>query len=553
MIKNIYSRIKTNTEGVFKNTLLRTVIVICLIAIIGLSNVNNYGVSWDEPLYVKHVLWNYELIRTKKPFPPQPSNIKYYGVILDAAAETLFQLKNGLNSRIEVNADRIIFKHLLTFLFSLFAYVSVAGMVGILCGLEYAWLGPIVLALFPGFWGHNFFNSKDIPFASLFTLSTWMGAYLVNLYSKLDRVAKFRFNRSTIAAILFGILIGFCTSVRIGGFVFLAFIPFTYIVTKIGARRVTIDAYRNIFICWILIFIPWSIITTLCHPISWSNPVGWFLENIKYNSQHGWGGSVLFNGHFFSGHQLPWYYIPRLVIITVPEIFQVFFILGLALCLYKYLSFSLLKKACLILVLLQVFSLPIYASIKGATMYDGMRQFLFIFPGIAVISASSIVWLWKKITRKSVRLFIVTLIASLFLQIFLDMIALHPYEYIYFNRLSGGVAEAHHRDDAEYWGLSLREAMEWVNNNSRIGTQVLVGGPLDSAKLFAKPGLILSSGVRVNPNSKVIEELRNQDLSRPYYYLAISRWTYQEAWPECKEVYKVVRQNVPLTIVKKCD
>ncbi|MFB2974619.1 hypothetical protein [Microseira sp. BLCC-F43] len=404
-LSNGVAQIEVGNQRFFNNGFIKTAMAIGLIATIGLSTVNNYGLSWDEPLYIKNVLWNYELIARKKPLPTQPDNIQYYGVVLDVAAETLYQLKNGIDSRIEINGDRVAFKHVITFLFSLLAYVSVAGNVGIFCGSEYPWLGAITLALFPGFWGHSFFNPKDLPFAVLFTLSTWMGAYLVEGYSKLNEKVKIGFNRFSITSILFGFLVGLLTIARIGGFVFLGFIPFTYIVTRVGTGKINRDTYKNIFIGWILIFISWAIVTTVCHPVSWSNPVGWFLETVKYHSKHGWSGTVLFDGKFILGSQLPWYYLPRIVTITVPEIFLLLFIIGLGLSVYKYSQFSNLQKACLILVLLQIFSLSIYAVVKGSTLYDGMRQFLFILPGIAAISATSIAWLWKKYKGKFIRFF----------------------------------------------------------------------------------------------------------------------------------------------------
>ncbi|GET38830.1 hypothetical protein [Microseira wollei] len=364
---NVVPQVEVRNQRFFNNGFIKTAMAIGLIATIGLSTVNNYGVSWDEPIHIKNVGWNYELILKNQPLPKHPADIKYYGVAFDIAAETLYQLKNGF-PRIEINRDRFVLKHAVTFLFSVLAYVSVAGIVGIFCGAEYAWLGSITLALFPGFWGHSFFNPKDIPFAVLFTLSTWMGAYLVEGYSKLDEKVKIGFNRFSITSILFGVLVGLLTIARIGGFVFLGFIPFTYIVTRVGTEKITRYTYKNIFISWILIFISWAIVTTVCHPVSWSNPVGWFLEAFEYHSNHGWVGTVLFDGKFILGSQLPWYYLPRIVTITVPEIFLLLFIIGLGLSVYKYSQFSNLQKACLILVLLQIFSLSSYGIVKGSTL-----------------------------------------------------------------------------------------------------------------------------------------------------------------------------------------
>jgi len=46
-----------------------------------------------------------------------------------------------------------------------------------------------------------------------------------------------------------------------------------------------------------------------------------------------------------------------------------------------------------------------------------------------------------------------------------DMRSLHPYQYIYFNRLSGGLRRQANRFETDYWGLSYREGFDWVVHN----------------------------------------------------------------------------------------
>ena len=44
-----------------------------------------------------------------------------------------------------------------------------------------------------------------------------------------------------------------------------------------------------------------------------------------------------------------------------------------------------------------------------------------------------------------------------------DMIALHPYESVYFNRLiAGGLRSAAGSYETDYWGNSYREGVEWL-------------------------------------------------------------------------------------------
>jgi hypothetical protein len=121
-----------------------------------------------------------------------------------------------------------------------------------------------------------------------------------------------------------------------------------------------------------------------------------------------------------------------------PLIFQVGFVVGTSLIVAKYSKLSTLQRACAILVLFQVLFLPLVAIVKHSPMYDGMRHFLFTLPGIAAISATAFIWIYQKLS-KNFKIIAASFITVVFVAIAFDMIALHPYQYIYFNRISGGL------------------------------------------------------------------------------------------------------------------
>jgi len=541
--------------SVWKRAYLKVAAVIVSLAIIGLSTIGHYGVSWDENVEISMVRFNFELITQGKPIP---SDYKYYGTAFNLTSEIIFQIQSFIQKGFDYNPlndagipderlkykvlyERIKVKHVLTFLVSLITYASVAGLVGILCGREYAWFGAVALPLIPRFWGHSFFNPKDTPFAAFFTLSTLLGAYLVNHYLKANQESQLKFNRTLVYSILYGILVGWLTAIRIVGFFVLFFVALAYLVGRLGANT-SYRSLRNISIYYGATIVAWAITTVALQPASWSNPIAWFVETISYMSKHGWGGEVLFKGQFISAKALPWYYLPTWVVITVPVIFQVSFVLGLIFLVIKYSKFSKLQRACAVLVLLQFFCLPLLAILRDSTLYDEMRQFLFILPGVAAISAAALVWIYQTLSKKSLKLVAVAFMVTVFGAIAFDMVALHPYEYIYFNRVSGGLAKAHGRYETDYWALSTREGMEWINNNASDNTKVVVGGDDDSAIIFAAPKLTAITKT----------EFEQKPVDKPFYYLAVPRYDLQQAFPECQVVHQVVKQNVPLTIVKEC-
>lgn len=536
-------------------------LTMAIITSIGLSTVGHYGISWDEFDEIWGVFLNYQLVTEGKPLPPN-SHFNYYGIVFSGTSEAIFQGKeflskgfsyNPLKEDLKVKGDRvkssartyerIKVKHILTFLLSLATYVSVAGIVGILVNWEYAWFGPVILALFPRFWGHSFFNPKDIPFAAMFTLATFLGACLVGCYLKAEQEElKLGINKITIYSLLYGILLGLVTGIRIGGFLLLFFIVFAHLVTILGKGSV----YRYFLRFWIfygVIFICWMATTTIVYPASWSNPVGWFVEAVQYLSKHEWSGKILFEGQFISAQSLPWHYLPKWLVITIPLIFQISFLLGLFLVISRYKKLTPIKRACVILVLLQIFFLPAIAILKQSTIYNGMRQFLFMLPGIAAFSATALIWLYQKISRKNVRIFAVALIIILFSPIVFDMVALHPYEYIYFNRIFGGLKGALNRYETDYWGLSMREGVEWINDNASSKATIVSSQPWISSKIFAAPSIHVI----------LDKEFEQTGTSKPFYYLTLPQGDSQSKFPDCSVVYSVKRQDVPLTIVKKCD
>ena len=69
------------------------------------------------------------------------------------------------------------------------------------------------------------------------------------------------------------------------------------------------------------------------------------------------------------------------------------------------------------------------------------------------------------------------LLAASLLATVVDMVQLHPYQYVYFNRVvAGGLPRAAERYDTDYWGAAGKEAVEWtVDHYTRRNLQQPVG------------------------------------------------------------------------------
>lgn len=533
-----------------------------LVAIIGLSGISHYGITWDEQMNIDMVKWNLEYLRDGDPLS---EHFRHHGFIFNYTSNLIYELQYGIKKSLfpstslnkqnfRTTAERNFYilkektrvKHVVTFLLSLLTYVSVAGLVFILTRSKLAWLGVFILALFPRFWGHSFFNPKDIPFATLFTLGTFLGVRLVNYYfGKEDQVNQIGLNKITVYSLLYGIAIGLATGVRIAGFFLLFFFLIAHLSVKSNLKDIYLTLIRFSKF-YLIIFIAWTITTIAVYPASWSNPVKWFYEAVFSLSKYSvWDNTALFNGQQIPGRSLPWYYLPSYLLMTIPVLFQISFIVGLIWLILKYNKLNPTQKACAILVILQIFTLPLIAIIKQSTMYDEIRHFLFIIPGIAVLATTALIWFYQSIANKYIKLFLATLLTLYLISIGLDMAAFHPYEYTYFNRTYGGLKAAHRQQETDYWGLSLKEGMEWLNKNAQPNSTILVAGPIFAAQAFADRF----------QNFTIIHRdyfAWGKDPD-PDYYLAISRYDYLDFFPQCPVVYSVIRQDTPLGIVKHCN
>lgn len=553
-----------------KGASARVILVIVLLLSIGLSQIDHYGVSSDEPLEIAMVRWNYELITENKPIF---GDLRHYGTVFNVSNQVLYEIRNAItgktdrfgsyqdNDWLTYDATRfkhlVTFKHGFTFVFSMIAYLSVAGIVSRLIGKAYAWIGPVALFLFPRFWGHSFFNPKDIPFAAMLTLGTYLGGCLIATFNQIDlKPAKHSIRRAYIAAALYGCLVGLVTGVRIGGLFLLGFVFLAHIATRvptwIKTRQLRTVTLRLTGL-YALMLSTWALTTTVVHPAAWANPVKWLIETLVYLSNHGWSGSVLFAGNYISAQSLPWSYLPTWLLITTPIFMLVAVGLGFLFMVFRYKTMNHDQKALILLVLLQIAFFPTVAIVKQSTLYDGIRQFLFILPAAAIIASLGIVWFYKAwINNKWLNKILPRRIAPLSFLILsvvivsptvLDIFHLHPYEYVYFNRAFGSLSSAQNQYETDYWGLSMRAGMEWITDASEGTANVVSSTKLTSSAPFANDNMLVIS----------LKDFEEMGIDTPFYYIARPRWDFQEKFPDCSVAYEVVRQTVPLTVVKRCE
>ncbi len=183
--------------------------------------------------------------------------------------------------------------------------------------------------------------------------------------------------------------------------------------------------------------------------------------------------TVLFNGKEIMNTELPWYYQIYWFLISMPEFLLLSLGIGLVSGLYNNRTIDRIrqnlvgsKNQGIVMLILSIVIPLVYTMVRKPTAYDGVRHFLFLIPPLAIMAAYAVVKLLELANRRWLILGLMALILSSLFITFVDMIRLHPDEYIYFNRVfGGGVAGASSRFDLDYWGNSYKEAVEWMQIN----------------------------------------------------------------------------------------
>jgi hypothetical protein len=103
-----------------------------------------------------------------------------------------------------------------------------------------------------------------------------------------------------------------------------------------------------------------------------------------------------------------------------------------------------------------------YLLYNRPSVYDGFRHFLFITPPIFIAAGFGFQWCWEKLKPALWSM----LVLALLLPGLLGILQMHPYEYAYYNAISGGAGKAYRVYETEYWLTCYKEALEWTKVNA---------------------------------------------------------------------------------------
>ena len=418
----------------------------------------DYGVTWDEPglrTYGRMLVdWYASGFTDDRAFAF--ANLRYYGGAFDIVATLLEPL-----APFEPYATR----HLLGGLIGLAGLALTWRLARRLGGPGSGLLALALLATLPGWWGHMFFNSKDVPFAvgMLAAVAVW-----VRVLAEWPRPR-------VSSAMLLGLAVGLTLGIRVGGVILAAYFALSLAVLLLEERQQSgwIGAARSLRqgVPHLLVSLPVAILV-LVPAWPWvALAPGNFVAAIGYLSQFPYTADTIFAGQRYPAPAVPLGYWPTLLALQLSEVL----LIGLAIAVPASLlgsraaaSDRARRLGVITVAIAALFPLA-YALVARPTAYNALRHFIFMLPPLAILAALGIDNILRRLDTGPRRLVQVAILAGCLLPA-LRIVQLHPYEYVYFNDLSGGVPAAAGRFELDYWGTSFREL------GRRLDTRLLADG-----------------------------------------------------------------------------
>lgn len=341
------------------------------------------------------------------------------------------------------------------------AMLCAALLAGLIAGERAAIFTFLIMLLSPRFVGDATVNPKDIPFAAGYMMAIY------NLAAVLNKMPKpSRWNLAGLAAGL-GIALG----IRAGGLLAFGIVGMfggLHFLMKNGGMRAFSNGpvLKNYFIKVIGMMAAGYLLALLFWPYAMQSPLKNPFVALSKFADLEVHIRVLFEGTNMMSDKTPWSYPIVWILYTIPLLALIGFA-GAVILLRR-----LLRQYNPLWVSMALFAavFPVfYVIYKNSVIHDGWRHLTFVYPPLCV--AAGLFWnelLKMAPQQKNVQIGT---------QVAMGLLALGPawfiasnpnLSYVYFNELTGGVKGAYGKFETDYWGVSIRQGLEWMEKQGII-------------------------------------------------------------------------------------
>ncbi len=364
----------------------------------------------------------------------------------------------------------VLFQHLLPFepydiRHILCALIGIGGIgamwatTRLIAGPRAGAIAAAAIATCGPWYGPMFNHTKDIPFAAAMMGATY---FLCLLARDLPRPRA----RDVV---LFGLLLGAALGIRVTGLLMVGYAGVAILWATPrpisgdwkGAFRFLLRSTLAVspsFVIGYLVMIaawPWAGIAPL-------NP----LRGLTAFAEFNYHIHTLLAGHMYEMGDVPRWYVPLYFLVKLPILIMVGSAISLAVVLrpssFGTPSFAgIPRRETAFIIFTAVFPL-LCQVISDGPAFTGIRHFIFIIPPLAVLTGIGFeqVLAYLESRRRAVAVGASALIVAGLISNVVTLVRMHPYEYLFYNPLIGGLEGAARQFDTDYWVNIMPEAVD---------------------------------------------------------------------------------------------
>ena len=427
--------------------------ILILLLMLGISTIN--GINGDDIFQVDYSekLINYYTSggQDQSALNIEKGKMHFYGGFFEILAGGI----NRILGFVTYDPAYHTVRHLFIALFGFLAIFFTGKLAKEIGGWKVGVFTLVLLFLSPRFFGHSMMNPKDIPFATGFAIG------LYHLYKVLKQMPKPKWSN----LLGLGLGIGIATGVRAGGLLLPAyalFIGAIHFLSTYGAKG--ISKHFKTGLKYLLYLLGASvfgyIFAILFWPAAMQDPIKFPFAALAEFSKIGTRLRVLFQGANIMSDVTPWYYGPLWIIKTIP-LFTIIGLIGSLIFLPKWQKKY--STTGLSLIYFAAFFPVFYVVLKDSSLHDGWRHLIFEYPPMVIITALFWVELQQVLAEKKWgRTVAYGLLALLMINPTLFIARNIQQPYVFFNPIGGGIAGAFGDYETDYWGISVKPALEWM-------------------------------------------------------------------------------------------
>lgn len=354
-------------------------------------------------------------------------------------------------------------RHLISAGFGMLGFYGAYLLAKLVGGPRLGLLTVLLLMLTVSWSGTMFTHTKDVPFATCMLWALYASVFVTR---DLEKTAM-RY------IVLLGVAVGCALGLRIGG----AF-AVIYLVLMLGMAWLQQRASWGVVLATVLRLMPAALIAlvimALCWPWVMMAPKHILLA-VKSFSHFAFNMQTILNGTVYNIGDIPRTYLLQYLVVKLPEVGLLGLVSGLlivcarlAACLRvmgcKYaLHQNRTAQVAMTAVLVSVLFPLAFVLYDKPALYNGVRHFTFILPPLTILLAWGLLATWQVLAnRQYIRALWAGLALGLTAITMQDILLLHPYEYMRFNRLAGSPQHAQYRWEGDYWTSALREVSHYL-------------------------------------------------------------------------------------------